>query len=407
MGFRSTGTPACAGLYAENRASVRANDCKHRTVRSASATRFFPRPGYAVVQYSRRIGLHMESFSPHLLFRGPHAQTFATAFWPRRFPRLPPAVAREFEVEPGTRILGEYHWQSEPKNAPTLITVHGLEGSSRSGYMMGLAERAFIAGWNAVRLNLRNCGGTEHLTPTLYNSGQSGDLRTVLLELIERDSLPAIFVVGYSLGGNLVMKMAGELGSAAPGQLAGIAAVSPSLHLSECADAIAFPRNFLYQHHFVSSLKRRMRRKAQLFPGAFDLEPLAWVTTIREFDDVITARYCGFRDASDYYEKSSALRVAKNIAVPSLLISSQDDPFIPFAGFSEPGLAGNPHVEIVATKHGGHCGFISRQNGGARFWAEARVMEFFASLAKKTQSRTSAGRTLDLGSSSPRRAVRE
>ena len=127
-----------------------------------------------------------------------------------------------------------------------------------------------------------------------------------------------------------------------------------------------------------------MRRKAQLFPGAFDLEPLAWVTTIREFDDVITARYCGFRDASDYYGKSSALRVAAQISVPSLIISSEDDPFIPFAGFSDPGIAGNPYIRIVATGHGGHCGFISRHNGDARFWAEARVMEFFKSLAMKT-----------------------
>ena len=184
--------------------------------------------------------------------------------------------------------------------------------------MLGLAERAFAAGWNAVRLNQRNCGGTESLTPTLYNSGLSGDYRAVLFELIEQDSLPEIFFAGYSMGGNLVLKMAGELAGAAPRQLRGVAAVCPSLDLAACADAVALPGNFVYQSHFVSSLKDRMRRKAKLFPGKFDLGRMARVRTLREFDDVITAAYCGFRDAADYYAQSSALRVAGEIRVPAL-----------------------------------------------------------------------------------------
>src|SRR6266550_2345980 len=160
----------------------------------------------------------METFDAHPLLRNPHAQTLAASFLPRRFPRLLRSTPREFETEPGTRIRGECHWQSQPRERPTLVLVHGLEGSSESGYMRGLAERAFAAGWNAVRLNQRNCGGTESLTPTLYNSGLSGDYRAVLIELIERDSLSQIFFVGYSMGGNLVLKMAGELACAATRQ---------------------------------------------------------------------------------------------------------------------------------------------------------------------------------------------
>src|SRR6266852_6178484 len=212
----------------------------------------------------------MENFEPHPLLRNPHAQTLASTFWPRRFPRLPASTPREFETEPGTRILGECHWQQSRKECPTLVLVHGLEGSSRSGYMLGLAERAFASGWNAVRLNQRNCGGSERLTPTLYNSGLSGDYRAVLFELIEHDSLSRIFFVGYSMGGNLVMKMAGELAASAPRQLLGIAAVSPSIDLALCADAVALPGNFMYQRHFVGSLKDRMQRKANLFPGKFN-----------------------------------------------------------------------------------------------------------------------------------------
>jgi uncharacterized protein len=328
----------------------------------------------------------MNSFEPHPLLRNPHAQTVASTYWPRQFPRLPTSTRREFETEPGTKILGECNWQPEPRQCPTLVMVHGLEGSSQSGYMQGLAERAFLGGWNAVRLNQRNCGGTEHLTPTLYHSGLSGDYRAVLQELVVRDALPGIFFLGYSMGGNLVMKMAGELGAAAPRELLGIACVSPSMDLAVCADAIARPVNILYQQFFVTRLKSRMRRKATLFPGKFDLEPLKGVRTIRDFDDVITARYCGFQDASDYYERSSALRVAADIRVPTFILTAQGDPFIPYASFANSALAANACVELIAPEHGGHCAFISRHKGDARFWAEARVMEFFRNLALESAS---------------------
>ncbi len=310
------------------------------------------------------------------MLRNPHAQTLASSFWPRRFPRLPRSTPREFETEPGTRIRGDCHWQPQSRERPTLVLVHGLEGSSESGYMRGLAERAFVAGWNAVRLNQRNCGGTESLTPTLYNSGLSGDFRAVLVELIERDLLPEIFFAGYSMGGNLVLKMAGELAGAAPRQLRGVAAVCPALELALCVDAVGLPSNFVYQRHFVSGLKDRMRRKAKLFPGKFDLGRMARVRTLREFDDVITATYCGFRDASDYYARSSALQVVGEIRVPALVVMAQDDPFVPFASFSDPAIAKNAHVRLIAPAHGGHCAFISRHGGENRFWAEGCVMEF-------------------------------
>jgi predicted alpha/beta-fold hydrolase len=334
----------------------------------------------------------MKTFEPHPLLRNPHAQTLVCAFLPRRFPRLPRSTPREFETEPGTRIRGECHWQAVPRERPTLVLVHGLEGSSESGYMFGLAERAFAAGWSAVRLNQRNCGGTESLTPTLYNSGLSGDYRAVLSELIERDALPEIFFAGYSMGGNLVLKMAGELAGAAPPQLRGVAGVCPCIDLARCADALALPANFLYQRHFVRNLKSRMQRKARLFPGKFDLKPLARVRSVREFDDVITAKYCGFRDAADYYEQSSALRVVSEIRVPTLIVSAQDDPFVPFATFSDPALASNDFIRVAASERGGHCAFISRHERDERYWAEARVMDFFASQDSRRATRAASAR---------------
>ena len=211
----------------------------------------------------------------------------------------------------------------------------------------GLAERAFAAGWNAIRLNQRNCGGTESLTPTLYNSGLSGDYRAVLLELIERDSLPEIFFAGYSMGGNLVLKMAGELSDAAPRQLRGVAAVCPgSTWLVRRRHRSA--AKFHLSKSFCQGLKSRMRRKAKLYPGLYDLNRMQRVRTLREFDEVITATYCGFSGASDYYERSSALRAVDKIKIPTLIVTAQDDPFVPFESFSDPALTEQP-------KHDPYC----------------------------------------------------
>jgi hypothetical protein len=155
--------------------------------------------------------------------------------------------------------------------------------------------------------------------------------------------------------------------------------------------AIALPANFIYEEHLVRSLKKRMRRKAALFPGKFDLGPLARVRTVREFDDVITARYCGFRDATDYYVQPSALRVAAEIRVPTLIVTAQDGPFVPFASFSDIAITNNANIRLTAPEHGCHCAFISRYAGAARYWAEARVMEFFGRLEALSASPTASG----------------
>jgi predicted alpha/beta-fold hydrolase len=336
----------------------------------------------------------VRDFEPHPLLRNADLMTIAASLWRRRFPHLEPAEDRLFEVEPGTRILARCHWHAEPKRHPTLVLIHGLEGSSDSGYMLGSAEKAIHRGFNVVRMNQRNCGGTEQLTPTLYNSGLSGDVGAVVRELIERDGLPAVCAGGFSMGGNLVLKMAGELGDAAPAQLRAVVAVCPSLELAACAAAIGKPRNWLYEQYFVIGLKRRMRRKAQLFPQRYPLDGLEQVGSIWEFDDVITAPHCGFRDAADYYARSSASRVIAQIRVPSLIVAAQDDPMVPYEGFLTPALRTNAKITVVAPQHGGHCAFVSREGGEERFWAEARLVEFCAKqsrLALDGDSRTAIG----------------
>lgn len=318
----------------------------------------------------------MREFIPLRLLRNAHLMTIAVAFWPRRFLQLPRSVTRRFEVEPGTQVRGECHWQKNPREHPTLVLLHGLEGSSESSYILGTAEKAWVAGFNVVRLNQRNCGGTENLTKTLYHSGLSGDIRSVILELIERDGMREVFAAGFSMGGNLVMKMVGEFEDSAPPELRGFAAVAPAFDLASCADALERPRNFLYELHFVRRLKRRMRYKASLFPECYPVDGMKSIRTVREFDDLITARYCGFQNAVDYYARSSANRLVAGIRRPTLILTARNDPFVPFASFDIRAIRDNPHITLVAPEYGGHCAFVSEQGGEERFWAEARIVEF-------------------------------
>jgi len=177
-------------------------------------------------------------FHPHPLLRSGHAMTMAAAFVPRSF-ALPAPEQRFFQVDPWSKLLAHCHWQpGKRKDAPVIVIIHGLEGSSDSNYVRGIGDKAFRRGYHVVRMNQRNCGGTEALTPTLYNSGMSGDYRSVFNELADADGFEQVFFAGYSMGGNLVTKMAGEFGEAVPKALRGICAVCPALDLAACADAL-------------------------------------------------------------------------------------------------------------------------------------------------------------------------
>ena len=225
-------------------------------------------------------------------------------------------------------MLCHCHWQANASQCLTVVLVHGLEGSSRSQYVLGNSARAWAAGCNVVRMNMRNCGGTENLSPTLYHSGLSADVAAVMRRLADEKGLNAFALIGYSMGGNLVLKLAGELGESTPDYLKAVVGVSPAMDLGVSADALHNLSNRVYEWKFLRGLRRRFRRKGRAFPAIYSTQGLERIATLRQFDDQITARYSGFRGADDYYDRASSSRVAAQIAVPTLILHALDDPFI-------------------------------------------------------------------------------
>jgi uncharacterized protein len=309
------------------------------------------------------------------LFRSPHLQTIAGHIWRRppldaRFP----AERRLFRTEPDVEVLVESH-RPVGKAAGEIILVHGLEGSSASGYMRGLSAAALAAGFAAHRFNHRTCGGTEHLCQTLYHAGLTRDLLSVIRTLAAEGRGP-FFLVGFSLGGNVVLKLAGELGESARPLIGAACAVSTPLDLAACARRIAEPDNSYYQRRFV----RRMRARLAA-TGRFDPNDLARLHSVEAIDDRFTAPSFGFGNAQNYYRTQSALHYLDAIRIPTLLIQAKDDIFIPFEIFSAPAIRANSAIRLYVTDYGGHVGFIARRPH--RFWLHHAIMEWIGKYSKE------------------------
>jgi uncharacterized protein len=327
-------------------------------------------------------------FRPHPWLRGGHVQTLASFFLPRRID-LAAAERRLVEVEAGVSVLCHCHWQQNRK-ALTLIVVHGLEGSSESQYMMGIARNGLAAGMNVVRMNQRNCGGTDHCAPTLYNSSRSADVAAVARNLVERDGIPGFVLIGFSMGGNLVLKLAGEWRSDGPAEFRGVAAVCPAANLAAGADALHEPANRIYEYYFLLQLFRRFRLKARLFPNDFDASRLRGIRTLRDFDERITAYYCGFAGADDYYDRAAASHVIDRIARPTLVIHAANDPFISILPETRAKLLANRTITYLETADGGHCSFVGERDGDPDYdgrWAEREVVNFARSCGADTPAR--------------------
>ncbi|KAA6458345.1 alpha/beta fold hydrolase [Acidobacteria bacterium AB60] len=304
-------------------------------------------------------------------------QTIVGNFLPRPALQLT-AETEAVLVDPadGSRVLCHSHWQRDPaaEGCLTLVLVHGLEGSSQSRYIQGLTARAWSAGCNVVRMNMRNCGDSDELTPTLYHSALSGDVGAVVDHYTQRFGLRRVALVGYSMGGNLVLKLAGEWGARAP--LHAVAAVCPAIDLAAGSDALHEPANRIYEWHFLRRLMRRYRRKASLFPHVYPKNGVGPVRSLREFDDKIVARYCGFRDADDYYYRAASARVIDSIAVPTLILRALDDPFIRLTAETRAKIVANANIHLLETKHGGHCAYLGVEGGDEIHWAESTIVRY-------------------------------
>lgn len=311
-------------------------------------------------------------------------QTLAAFLLSRRI-HLPAPEERLVEVAAGVQVRCWCYWQ--PRNreqALTAIVVHGLEGSTESQYMTGVARNALAADMNVVLMNQRNCGGMDQCAPTLYNSSLSSDVAAVARHVLEKDGVSHFALIGFSMGGNLVLKLAGEWGNDAPPQLRGVAAVCPAMDLAASADALHEPANRIYEYYFLLQLFRRMRRKAQHFPGFVDLSRLRGVRSLRQFDDRITAYYCGFTGADDYYARAAAANVVDRIAVPTLIIHAANDPFIRMLPKTRERILRNRNITFIESADGGHCAFIGARNGDPNDdgrWAEKEVIEFARKVA--------------------------
>jgi uncharacterized protein len=337
------------------------------------------------------IASHATDFQPRRFLSNGHLQTIAGNYLSRTN-NLPAPDKQVVEVSPATanqiasQVLCHCHWQPEAVRAerPTAIIVHGLEGSSNSQYVVGNANKLWGAGCNIVRMNMRNCGGTEALSPTLYHSGLSNDVLAVMNHFVAEYKLQSISLIGYSMGGNLILKLAGELATGAPAVLHSVIGVSPAVDLQSSADALHLPQNRLYELKFLHNLLRRFRRKAMLFPRAYDRNRAAGIRSLREFDDRITALYSGFTNADDYYYRAAAARVLDRIAVPALILHALDDPFVRLTDETREKIRRNPNITLAESNHGGHCAFLAQPddaNGYDGYWAEHTLLRFLLAHA--------------------------
>jgi predicted alpha/beta-fold hydrolase len=304
-------------------------------------------------------------------FRNPHLLTIAGNFWPRAIDTVRfPAVTKTYPVDPKNTVTAFEHQPAGMARAQ-LVLLHGLEGSAGAGYFASFSQAALEHGFGVHRLNMRTCGGTEDQCETMYHSGLTGDPLYVIRQIAGRKIGP-VFLVGFSLGGNVALKLAGELGET--DLLAGVVAVSTPIDLARCVREIDRPANLLYSRRFLDRLRSRIRRKSLLSPELYSNAGLDEVKTIWEFDDRFTAPLFGFGTAANYYATQSAQNFLPLIRVPTLAIAAEDDPLVPFEVYQCDAFQTNPALTLAATRHGGHLGFLSKRK--PRFWLDGFALNW-------------------------------
>jgi hypothetical protein len=312
------------------------------------------------------------------LFRNSHLATIAGNYWYRRIDeaRFPP-LRVEYPVAPGVIVVAYEHQpeQIQPSKGQ-IVLLHGLEGSSNGGYIVSFAQAALSEGFGVHRLNMRSCGGTESLSETMYHSGLTSDTLHVL-RAIQARNLGPIFLAGFSLGGNVALKLAGELRR--NDLLTAVCAISTPIDLACAVRSIDKPENLVYARRFLSRLKARIRRKSVSAPQLYSTADLKTVRSIWAFDDRYTAPLFGFGTASNYYATQSAARFLEYIDTPTLIVTAQNDPMVPFEMYRRRVFQENAALTLVTPKYGGHLGFLSRTR--PRFWLDELLITWIKERA--------------------------
>ena len=338
------------------------------------------------VRYDSRM-MTVPPYRPAWFVPGRHLRTLWGKLVRRR-PTVPTTVERWSTPDDDVLLIHRLRGASD---RPLLVLLHGLEGSPNSHYARGLLARAHALGWSAVAVVFRTCGGEMNLTRRLYHSGETSDLGFVVRRLTSELPDTPIVLAGFSLGGNVLLKWLGERGAEVPPSIRAAAAVSVPYDLARGSRYINRGFSRVYEQHFLRSLVRKATVKRGRFPDILAEVDLAALRTMWDFDDAVTAPVHGFRDAADYYERSSSLRWLDRIRVPTLLVSAADDPFLPAAVLDEVRATAheNDAIRCEFVEQGGHVGFIAGTlPWRPLYWAESRVMEFLSTHVQPVEEPT-------------------
>jgi uncharacterized protein len=317
----------------------------------------------------------VHDFKPSWWLPGPHLQTL----WGRFFRRTPPLRPRHERWDTADGDVVDVYRVPGKAGSPHLLLLHGLEGGLRSHYARGLLAGAAHRGWSATLLVFRSCGPELNRLPRFYHSGDTVDARMAIGRVLTEAEGAPLLVAGVSLGGNVLLRLLAEEGGRAAGRIAAAAALSVPYDLFRSARHIQRGFARVYEQHFVRSLRRKALAKLERHHGIYDGAAVRRARTLFEFDDVVTAPLHGFADAADYYARASSLPVLDRIAVPTLLVSAEDDPFLPGSVLAEvrAAAARNPNLHLLFVPFGGHVGFISGPPWRQVYWGEARAFDFF------------------------------
>jgi uncharacterized protein len=297
-----------------------------------------------------------------------HWQTILPALW-RPLAKLPGPVSERIETKDGDFL--DLDWYTGMGGDKVAILTHGLEGSSRAGYIRGMAKALRGSGWDVLAWNFRSCSGELNRTARFYHSGETGDLHRVVERACE--CYRQVALVGFSLGGNVILKYLGEESSRAPAQVRVAVTFSVPCDLAASARRLDRPENLLYTRRFLRSLKQKVKTKAAQAPGAISADGVDRIRTFREFDDRYTAPMHGFKDAAEYWRQSSCRPFLPRIRIPSLLVNALNDPFLTPECYPREEAEKSAYFHLEMPAHGGHLGFAA---GWGRFWSETRAVEF-------------------------------